>query len=201
MDIAEMLKYGSRKFGGQNKSGPETLSGNTTYKTAQRERVTGLGQVVLQGYSRQVQGSNGSNAAQPDRPWGSTQTVPTGHNRVKYPCLVGRVTGTEPRGRAHMPTVVSREGMTRLPNEKGPFNQRMPVTGTRRNSSDHARREQAPPQQLEYKEWKDDAAHSNLKNPKRDDADCQSQQPHNSQGWKGAAYSNENPTTVRASPL
>ena len=37
-------------------------------------RRTGPGRQVLQGTNWQVQGSNGSNAAQPDQPWGSTLT-------------------------------------------------------------------------------------------------------------------------------
>ena len=84
-----------------------------------RRRRTSLGQAVLQGYKRRVQGYNGSNAAQPDRPWGSTQTGPSGHNRVQHPCLDGCVTGTETQGIAHIPPVVSREDMICLPCEKG----------------------------------------------------------------------------------
>ena len=56
--------------------------------------VTGdLGQLVLQGYKRQVQGSNGSNPAQPRRPWGLTRTDPSGHNRVRHPCPDGHARG------------------------------------------------------------------------------------------------------------
>ena len=50
-----------------------------------------LEQSVLHGYTRQVQGSNGSNPAQTDRPWGSTQIFPSEHNRVQYPCSDGHV--------------------------------------------------------------------------------------------------------------
>ena len=82
--------------------------------------VTDLGQLVLQGSKRQVQGSNGWNAAQLDRAWGSAQTGPSRHNRVQYPCLGGCVTGTETQGRVRLPPVVSREDMTQLSCEKGP---------------------------------------------------------------------------------
>ena len=55
--------------------------------------MTGLGEQVLQGYKRQVKGSNGRATAQPSRPWGSTRTF-------QLPCYAGRwrVTGIEARG-------------------------------------------------------------------------------------------------------
>ena len=51
-----------------------------------------LGQLVLQGRKRPVQGSNGLNPAQPRRPWGPTRTGPSGHNRVQYLCPDGHAT-------------------------------------------------------------------------------------------------------------
>ena len=52
-----------------------------------------LGHLVLWGFKRQVQGSNGLNPAQPCRPQGLTRTVPSGHNRVQYPCPDGHADG------------------------------------------------------------------------------------------------------------
>ena len=90
-----------------------------SYKAFQLiQQVTDLGQPVLQKYNRQVKGPNGRAAAQLDRPWGSTQTVPSKHSRVKHPCA-SRVTGIETWGIAHVPTVVPREGMTRPSCENG----------------------------------------------------------------------------------
>ena len=78
-------------------------------------RIAGPGQPVLQGYKRQVQGFNGLNPAQLGRPWGSTQIVPSEHNRTQRSWSDGRASA---RGIAHIPTVVSREGMIWLPSEK-----------------------------------------------------------------------------------
>ena len=78
-------------------------------------RIVGPGRPVLQGYKRQVQGSNRLNPAQPCRPWGSTQIVPSEHNRTQRSCSDGRANA---RGVAHIPAVVSREGMIWLPSEK-----------------------------------------------------------------------------------
>ena len=83
-----------------------------------RKNSSGLGQPVLQGYKRQVQGYNGSNSAHPRRPWGSTQTLPSRHNRVKHPCQDGHAV-IQAWGVAHTPRVASREGRIRLPSEKG----------------------------------------------------------------------------------
>ena len=85
--------------------------------------VTSLEQPVLQGYKRQVQGSTGSNSAQSRRPWGSTQTLPSEHNRVQYPCLDGHAV-IHAWGIARMPRVVSREDRTRLLSEKGSDNKK-----------------------------------------------------------------------------
>ena len=92
-------------------------------------RLTSLEQPVLQGYKRQVQGYNWLNPAQPSRPWGSTQTLPSEHNRVKHPCSDGHVTGIETWGIARMPRVVPREDRIRLLREKGPYKERMPNKG------------------------------------------------------------------------
>ena len=99
------------------------------------ERLTSLEQSVLQGTKRQVQGSNGSNFAQPRLPWGSTQTLPSEHNRVKHPCSDGHVTGIETWGIARVPKVDPREDRIRWFREKGSYNKGMPETRTRQQSS------------------------------------------------------------------
>ena len=73
---------------------------------------------MLQGYARQVQGYNGSNSAQPERPWDSTQTLPSRHNKAQRPCQDGHAV-IQAWGIAHVPRVVSREGVTRLSREQG----------------------------------------------------------------------------------
>ena len=77
-----------------------------------------LGQLVLRGSKRQVQGSNGSNPAQPCRPLGSTQTPLLRHNRVKFPCQSSHAV-IKAWGVAHTLGVDSREDRIRLPSEKG----------------------------------------------------------------------------------
>ena len=62
---------------------------------------------------------------------GSTQTGPSGHNRVQYPCLAGCVTGTETQGIGRIPPVVPREGMTRLSRENGPSTQEVTKDGAK----------------------------------------------------------------------
>ena len=64
-------------------------SSAVNWKQPTNQRESGLGQSVLQGYTRQVQGYNGSNSAQPERPWGSTQTLPARHNKAQRPCQDG----------------------------------------------------------------------------------------------------------------
>ena len=81
-------------------------------------RDPGLGQSVLQGYNRQVQGYNGGCSAQLDRPWGSTQTFPPRHNKAQRPCQSGHAV-IKAWCIAHVPRVVPREGRIRLPREKG----------------------------------------------------------------------------------
>ena len=80
-------------------------------------RISGLGQLVLQGDKRQVQGSNWLNPAQPRRPWGSTQTLLSRHNRVKHPCRDSHAV-IHAWGIARIPRVVSREDRIQLPSEK-----------------------------------------------------------------------------------
>ena len=77
---------------------------------------TDPGQSGLQGYKRRVQGSNGLNPAQLSRPGGSTQIVPLRHNRAQRLCRGGHANVAW--GAARTPTVVSRQGRTRLPSEK-----------------------------------------------------------------------------------
>ena len=202
------LKYLSDDRRGRHNRG-KTRQGtlNSVTKGCQHNKqLTDLGQVVLQGYNRQVQGSNGLNSAQPDRPWGSTQTVPIGHNRVKRPCLVGRVTGTQTRGIAHMPTVVPREGMIHLLSEKGPFNQRMPGTRNRRGSWSQAKKG-VPllllllPQQLGHKETRNIQTHTSQRNQNQDDANCLIYKPNNSHAADGTTYNYKGLTIGRATPL
>ena len=87
-------------------------------------RRRGLEQSVLQGCKRQVQGSNGLNPAQPRRPWGSTQTIPSRRNEAQRPRRDGRAV-VKAWGTVHVPMVVSREGRIRLLNEKGPHRTRL----------------------------------------------------------------------------
>ena len=70
--------------------------------------LTGSGQQVLQGTNWQVQGYNGSNAAQPDQPWGSTVTFQRNAG-VSWVLGLRHGVAMHPRGR-HL-----REGMTLLP--------------------------------------------------------------------------------------
>ena len=76
--------------------------------------LTGLGQLVLRGYKRRVQGSNGLNSAQLSRPRGSTQTPPSRHRLRRDGHVV-----IEAWAIAHIPGLVSREDRTQLPSEKG----------------------------------------------------------------------------------
>ena len=73
---------------------------------------------MLQGFKRQVQGSNGSNPAQLGRPWGSTQTLPSRHNEAQRLRQDGHAV-IKAWGIAHIPGVVSREDRIRLSSEKG----------------------------------------------------------------------------------
>ena len=91
---------------GESKTWPNTV-----------HRMSGLGQLVLQGHKRQVQGSNWSNPAQPRRPWGSTQILLSRHNRVKHPCRDSHAV-INAWGIAHIPRVVSREDRIQLLSEK-----------------------------------------------------------------------------------
>ena len=77
-----------------------------------------LGQSVLQGYKRQVQGFNGLQPALPCRPWGSAQTLPSRHNEAQRPRQDGRAV-VKAWGIAHIPRVDLREDRIRLPSEKG----------------------------------------------------------------------------------
>ena len=82
------------------------------------ERRTGSGQQVLHGNNWQVQGTNGSNAAQPSQPWGSTLTFQL-HAGVSWVHGLRHGVARHPRGR-HL-----REGMTLLPtceSQHGPMN-------------------------------------------------------------------------------
>ena len=76
-DICKALNINKSATRSQKKS----LVGNQSLSMLERQRsmrttrrLTGSGRQVLQGNNWQVQGSNGSNAAQPDQPWGSTLT-------------------------------------------------------------------------------------------------------------------------------
>lgn len=99
-----------------------TLPQHGAQRSGNNSGATRLGQSVFRGYKRQVKASNGKATAQPTRPLGSTQTVPSGNNRVNYLCPEGLVTGTETRGIAHIPAVDSRGDGLRLSWEKGSTN-------------------------------------------------------------------------------
>ena len=58
------------------------------------------------------------NLAQPCRPWGSTQTIPPSHNRVKHLCQGGHATGIEAWRVVRTFMVASREDRIQLPSEK-----------------------------------------------------------------------------------
>ena len=92
------------------------LEKSTKCSRQDEDGMTGLGQPVLRGFRRQVQGSNGLNPAQPCRPLGSTQMFPPRHNRVKHHCQSGLIKAW---GIAHIPRVDPREGRIRLSCEKG----------------------------------------------------------------------------------
>ena len=77
-----------------------------------------LGQSVLQGYKRQVQGSNGPNAAQLGRPWCSTQTLPPRHNQIQRPRQGGHAV-IKTWDVANISRVDSRESRIRLSSENG----------------------------------------------------------------------------------
>ena len=85
---------------------------------------TDIEQSVLRGSKRRVQGSNGLNSARLSRPRGSTQTFPSEHDRVQYACSDGHAV-IKAWGIAHIPGVVSREGMTRLLSENCPYTKRL----------------------------------------------------------------------------
>ena len=79
--------------------------------------LTSSCQQVLGGYKWQMQGSNGLNSAQLGQARGSTQTIPSEHNRVKHPCSDGHAV-IKAWGIAYIPMADSREGRTRLFGEK-----------------------------------------------------------------------------------
>ena len=82
---------------------------------------------VFRGYKRRVKGSNGRATAQLSRPRGSTQTIPPEHDRVQCICSGGHARA---RGIAHIPMVVSREGMARLLSQKCPHKEGAPNAGS-----------------------------------------------------------------------
>ena len=100
-----------------NLSNADTVKANGRRRCCGHISIIDLGQPVLQGYKQQVQGSNGWNPAQLCCPWGSTQTFPSMHNRVKHPCRDGHAV-IQAWGIAHIPRVDPREGRIRLPREK-----------------------------------------------------------------------------------